>query len=130
MVNLPKKYKILWQKCLPILLKCRPGDDQHAAETVKLMANYSGKLKFDKPVLIPVAMMHDIGHAAILEQHFKYITGPEKIVNGKLVHMLTGAKIARELLKSINYDKKKTAEIVEIISIHEFDQLTGVTKKI
>ena len=63
--------------------------------------------------------MHDIGHSSILPEHFRYITGKDKVLNGKLVHMLVGAKIARDILVSIQYDEKKSDEIVEIISMHE-----------
>lgn len=121
--NLPAKYQPLWEECLPLLRLGRPGDDEHAAETVKLVLDYQGRLEFDADVLIPVAMLHDIGHSAILPEHFKYITGQNKLVNGKLVHMLAGAKIAHDLLQKIGYDSEKAKEIVEIIALHDADQL-------
>jgi len=124
--HLPKKYQKLWQKCRPLLKQGRPGDDEHAKEVVDLILNYRGKLKLDKDILIPVAMMHDIGHSGILPEHFKYVTGPEKIANGKLAHMLIGAKIANDILAAIKYDKKKSKEIVEIIAIHDADQLEDI----
>jgi hypothetical protein len=124
--ELPKKYNKIWEKTLPILRKGRPGDDVHSREAVQLVLNYKGNVEFDPDVVIPVAMMHDIGHVAILSEHFKYVTGPEKITNAKLVHMLAGAKIAKDILDSVGYDKKKTAEIVDIIRMHDYDQLKGV----
>jgi len=127
--NLPKKYEKIWKKVLPILKNGRPGDDIHAGETVKLVLNYKGKLKFDMDVVIPVAMMHDIGHSVILPEHFAYVTGPKKIANAKLVHMLAGAKIAKDILDAVGYDKKKRKEVVEIITIHDFDQLKEVDWK-
>lgn len=121
--NLPQPYKKLWSKCKKLLKGARQGDLEHAEETVKLILNYKGELKFDPDVVIPVAMMHDIGHIAILPEHFKFITGPEKISNSKLVHMLAGAKIAKDILEKIGYPNNKIREITEIISIHDFDQL-------
>lgn len=121
--NLPEKYQPLWEECLPLLRLGRPGDDEHAAETVKLVLDYQGRLEFDADVLIPVAMLHDIGHSVILPEHFKYITGQNKLVNGKLIHMLAGAKIARDLLQKVGYDPEKTQEIIDIISMHDADQL-------
>ncbi|MGA2418030.1 MAG: HD domain-containing protein [Candidatus Staskawiczbacteria bacterium] len=122
--NLPEKYKKLWEKCLPILQKGRPGDDIHVIQVAEFIINSKNK-DFDLDVLIPVAIMHDIGHAGILPEHFKYITGGVRLVNAKLVHMLVGAKMAKEILESINYDKDKTAEIVDMISMHDADQLEG-----
>jgi len=57
------------------------------------------------------------------------VTGPKKIVNAKLVHMLAGAKIAKDILDSVGYDKKKTKEVVDIITINDFDQLKDVEWK-
>jgi hypothetical protein len=124
--NLPKKYNKLWDKCAPLLKVGRPGDLVHAMETVKLILSYDGNIKMDEEILIPVAIMHDIGHVVILPKHFKYVTGSEKIANGKLAHMLAGAKIANDILTALHYDKKKIDKIVEIISIHDFDQLKNI----
>ncbi|MFA6428440.1 MAG: HD domain-containing protein [Candidatus Buchananbacteria bacterium] len=122
--NLPEKYQKLWDKCLPILQQGRPGDDTHAVEVAEFVINCGNK-DIDLDILTPVAIMHDIGHSAILPEHFKYITGGERVANGKLVHMLAGAKIAKDLLESIEYDKNKIEEIIDIISMHDSDQLEG-----
>lgn len=127
--NLPEEYEKIWQKCVFLFKEGRPGDDLHAIETVRFILNYKGDKKLDLEILIPVAMMHDIGHSAILPEHFKYITGTEKLVNSKLVHMLAGAKIAKTILDSIDYDREKIAEIVDIISMHDWDQLSNINVK-
>ena len=128
-MKLSNKHKKLWRKCSLLLKKSRKADFEHAKETVNLILNYKGELTINKEILIPVAMMHDIGHTAILPEHFKYITGPKKIINGKLVHMLAGAKIAKDILKFVKYDKKKSQEIVDIISIHDTDALKDIDWK-
>jgi len=127
--QLPNAYRKIWTKGRPLLRLGRVGDLEHAQETVKLILNYQGKLKLDLDILVPVALLHDIGHCAILPEHFKFVTGPEKIMNGKLVHMLAGAKIAQEVLNSVHYNSDKIKEIVDIISIHDADQLKGVEVK-
>jgi len=124
--NLPEKYAVIWGKALPYLEKGRPGDDRHAAEVVELVLGYTGKV-IDKDVLVPTAMMHDIGHCAILPDHFKFVTGPEKLINGKLAHMLTGAKIASDILEEVGYPKDKAKEIIDIITVHDADQLKGIS---
>ena len=123
--NLPKKFEAIWKKALPLLRKGRPGDDVHSKETVETILSYHKSLKLDLDILVPVGMLHDIGHSAIMPEHFSYITGFDKVSNGKLVHMLVGAKIANDILRSLRYKKKKTKEIVDIISMHDFDQLKG-----
>lgn len=126
--NLPKKYIQLWNTCLPILKQGRPGDDMHAVEVVKFVLEHVIAKK-DLDILIPTAMMHDIGHSAILPEHFKYVTGQERMINGKLVHMLVGAKIAKDILDTIQYDPKKSKKIVDIISMHDADQLENTNSK-
>lgn len=121
--NLPEKFNKLWQECLPLLKQGRAGDLEHAKNTVEFILNYKGNLQLDLDVLAPVGMMHDIGHSAILDAHFWYITGPQKLKNGKLAHMLAGAKIANDLLNEVDYPKDKAQEIVDIISVHDSDQL-------
>jgi len=126
-IKIPKKYQKIWRLAEPILNNGRKGDTVHCKQTAELVFNYIGENKKGDPdVLIPVAMMHDIGHAAISPQHMKYVTGPEKLPGGKLVHMLAGAKIADDILKSIKYPASKRKEIVDIISMHDFDQLKGI----
>lgn len=122
--NLPEKYKKLWDKCLPIFQSGRPGDDTHAVEVAEFVINCGNK-DIDLDVLIPVAIMHDIGHAGILPEHIKYISGGQRLANAKLTHMLVGAKMAKDILKSVNYDKNKIEEIVDMISMHDADQLEG-----
>ena len=123
MKNLPDKYKKVWQKCQPYYKKARKGDKEHAEEVMKWILEYQGKIKINKDVLVPTAMMHDIGHAAILPEHFELITGGKRLANGKLVHMLAGAKIAKEVLALVGYNKKLSDEIVDIISIHDGYQI-------
>lgn len=127
---LPKKIQTLWRRCLPLLKSGRPDDLSHAQDLIKFLLDYGGKMKIDKDILIPVAMMHDIGHSAILPEHFQFITGPKKIKNSKLVHMLAGAKIAADLLQKIKYPTKKAREIIDIISIHDAEQLDIEWRKI
>ncbi|OGZ26721.1 MAG: hypothetical protein A2365_02375 [Candidatus Nealsonbacteria bacterium RIFOXYB1_FULL_40_15] len=124
--SIPEKYQKIWKKCEPILRAGRGGDYEHALETVQMILDYKGQLKLDLDILIPTAMMHDIGHIAILDEHLKYVTGAKKLINSKLVHMLTGAKIAKDILESAGYDKDKSVEIIDIISMHDADSLKGI----
>jgi predicted HD phosphohydrolase len=79
-IKVPPKYLKIWKKAEKILDKGRKGDKIHCKQTAELVWNYINQYKKgDLDVLIPVAMMHDIGHAAILPQHMKYITGPKKL---------------------------------------------------
>jgi hypothetical protein len=122
----PKIKKIL-EISLPLLEQGTPGSVNHAYDLIGEMLSFkSDKLKVDIDILLPLAILHDIGHAAILPEHFSLLTGPVKIKNSKLIHMLTGAKIAKDILEKVGYDHAKSKEIIDIIAIHDYDQLEGV----
>lgn len=118
-INIPEKYYEIWIKALPYLKKCRTGELEHSKEIAEEIFKLSKNKKIDLDFLIPVAILHDVGHSMILPEHFKYITGPKKEENSKLVHMLIGAKIAHDILKKINYSNEKIKKIVEFIRIHD-----------
>jgi len=42
--NLPSKFIELWNICLPILQKGRPGDDAHAVEVTEFILNCGNKI--------------------------------------------------------------------------------------
>lgn len=126
-IKVPEKYLKIWREAEPILKKGRVGDVIHCRQTAELIFNYLSQTKKGDPdVLIPTGMLHDVGHAVILPEHMKYVTGPEKLPGGKLVHMIAGAKIANDILKSVRYPTNKRKEIVEIIGIHDFDQIKDI----
>lgn len=117
--NIPEKYQPIWQKAVPYLRQARQGDLEHCRQAAEEVYRLSKGKSWDLDVLIPVAMFHDIGHAAVLPEHFWMITGPKKLENSKLVHMLTGAKIAHDILSEVNWPKEKIKEVVDLISIHD-----------
>ncbi len=118
-LKIPKKYFKIWEEAIPYLKKCRSGDLEHCARIAEEVYNLGKNKDLDLDVLIPVAIFHDIGHSAVLPEHFYLITGPKKEKNSKLVHMLTGAKIAKDILNKIDYPEDKIKQIVELIAIHD-----------
>jgi len=118
-----KKYVKIWNLAVPLLRKGRPDDFMHAKNVLSFIQKYNGPIKIDKSILIPTAILHDIGHSGLMPGHMHYIVGPKKIINSKLVHMLVGAKIAFNLLNKVKYPTTKIKEIIDIISIHDMEQM-------
>lgn len=117
--KIPKKYLAIWRLAVPYLEKAREGDLNHTKKVVNEAYIQGEELGLDMEFLIPAAIFHDIGHASILSRHFWMVTGPKKLKGSKLVHMLTGAKIAYDVLTKIKFDKKGTDKIVDFISVHD-----------
>lgn len=119
MINIPEKYHKIWEETVPYLKNCRKGDLEHCQKTAENVFQMGKDKGWNLDILIPVAMLHDVGHAAILPQHFYLISGPKKAPNAKFVHMLTGAKIANDVLEAVNYSLEEIKIITEIIAIHD-----------
>lgn len=118
-IKIPKKYQKIWEEATPFLKECRSGDLEHCARIAEEVFVLGQKEGLDLDILIPAAIFHDIGHSVILPQHFYLISGPKKEQNSKLVHMLTGAKIANDILVKLNYPLEKIKEVVDLIAIHD-----------
>ena len=74
----------------------------------------------DKSIVIPAIILHDIGWKMIPETQQIKGFGPKKTsTEVKRRHETEGVKIAKDILKKVNYDKIKTDEILNIIDGHD-----------
>jgi HD superfamily phosphodiesterase len=74
----------------------------------------------DERVVIPAVLLHDLGWKMIPEELHLKAFGPGKLdLEVNRIHEVEGARIAREILESINYDPDLIEEIVTIISGHD-----------
>jgi len=74
----------------------------------------------DESVVLPAIILHDVGWKSLPgELHLKAF-GPGSIdTTLNRVHEVEGAKLARQILEDLNYDKNLTEEIVSIIEAHD-----------
>ncbi len=74
----------------------------------------------DEKVVIPAVLLHDLGWKMVPENLQLKAFGPGKRdMEINRIHEVEGAKIAREILESVNYDADLVEEIVTIISEHD-----------
>jgi HD superfamily phosphodiesterase len=74
----------------------------------------------DEGIVIPGIILHDVGWKTVPEELQLTAFGPKatsKELNRK--HELEGKNIAKEILETVNYDKYKIEEILEIIVGHD-----------
>lgn len=74
----------------------------------------------DEDVVIPAIILHDVGWKMIPESQLLRAFGPNiKSLTLRKKHEEESIKIARRILKEVNYDKNKTNEILEIVEGHD-----------
>lgn len=73
----------------------------------------------DPDVVIPAIICHDLGWIKVPEHMQLKAFGPSFDPELRRIHEIEGVKLARGILKQVNYSKVKTAEILEIIDGHD-----------
>jgi len=105
-------YKKIWELAKPYYEKGRPMDIDHIEWIMKEALIVSEKENIDDEILIPLAILHDVGYAEVPKDN------PFNLDIRK-AHMKAGAKIAKKILDKVKYPKDKTEKIVYYVSVHD-----------
>jgi HD superfamily phosphodiesterase len=74
----------------------------------------------DEDIVLPAVLLHDVGWKIVPEEKQSGAFGPNtQDTETRRFHEIEGAKIAGDILHSINYDELKTTEIIAIIDGHD-----------
>ena len=77
----------------------------------------------DKKIVEPAVILHDVGWSQLKPDEIKIAFGVkakgEKSKQFNRIHEIEGARIAREILAKLDYDRSCTDEIVRIIQRHD-----------
>lgn len=121
-INFTKKeYQKIWETALPFQDK---RDDAGHAEIVTRFATKLCELeKADGDIVIPAAILHDIGWSQLSEEEKFIIFGSnatkEEMLHVRIRHQKEGAKLAEEILEKLKYPSEQIKQILEIISQHD-----------
>jgi HD superfamily phosphodiesterase len=113
-----KVHDQIWKLAKPYYLRGRPMDIDHIEWMMKDALLVCKNEDIDETLLLPLVILHDVGYANVPKDN------PYKL-NLRKAHMKEGAKIAKEILKKVNYPVNKTKKIVYYVSVHDnwaFDQ--------
>ena len=116
-----KEFKKIWEIALPY--QDKRTDRGHA----RIVTEYAIKLckteNIDDRIVVPAAILHDIGWSQVSTKDRKVIFSPDKTpeieYKIRIKHQKEGVKLARKILKKVNYPKNLTKHILEIISEHD-----------
>ena len=103
-------------------LKVR-DDFLHTRVAHQYAVNLLQKEGGDKKIVEPAVILHDVGWSRLKPEEIKIAFGVhargEKAKQLNRIHEIEGAKIAREILATLDYDRSCTDEIARIIESHD-----------
>jgi len=99
---------------------CTRNNDTHTDIAVEFGFKLLEKEGGAKDIVIPAIILHDVGWKMVPEELQSLAYGP-KIKSPELnrMHEVEGAKIAKQILEKLDYDKDKREEILKIIDGHD-----------
>jgi CRISPR/Cas system-associated endonuclease Cas3-HD len=117
--HLERKYEDIFEKAA-LYLDTRKNDihTQIAYELARRLLSFYPEA--DKDVVLPAVILHDVGWKKVPEGKQVGAFGPYmNDEETRRMHEVEGARIAREILESLNYDSEKIKEILNIIDGHD-----------
>jgi len=119
--QIDKKYKNVWNAAFEY--QDFRNDKGHAFIVSVYAKDICEKEGTDPDVVIPAAILHDIGWSQLAVDErmsvFKHGVDKSERFRIRIAHQETGAKLAKEILKEVEYPKELIDEILEIISQHD-----------
>jgi HD superfamily phosphodiesterase len=103
-------------------LKAR-DDTLHTRVAHKFALDLLEKEAGEKKIVEPAVILHDVGWSQLKPEEIKVAFGVhakgEKAKKLNRIHELEGARIAREILTKLGYDRRSTDKIARIIERHD-----------
>lgn len=130
MMNLSGRFQKLWDVSKEYLTRCREIDLPHARISLDFALRLVREEGGEEDIVVPAIILHDIGYSVISEKDLYKKTTFFSVYKGdkrgdtystqlKEIHMVEGAKLAREILASVKYPINLIDEIVDIVRNHE-----------
>lgn len=91
----------------------------HTQGVVKAMELLLKKEKGDPEILIPCAILHDVGFSKVPKSMQKTKDRSRK-VRGMELHLEYAPEVIKEILTKVDFDEKKTRRICDIVIAHKF----------
>ena len=110
-------YQEIWYESLPF--QDKREDDGHARTVLHFAKLLLEKVDADSDIVIPAAILHDIGWSQMPKEKAMKFMDPELRLEVQQLHEQLGASLARKILLELNYPEKKIDEICEIIGGHD-----------
>lgn len=125
-----KIYLTMWRQAIPYLRKGKKKDFiMHTKWVIKSMEMLLKKEKGDENLLMPAAILHDVGWSKIPLTLQKAIGGA-KAKKAMELHLKYCPPIIEKILNKIGYDKTKIKKIIDIVLAHKFKSPRNINKRL
>jgi len=115
-----KKFQKIWRLALPYLKKGkRKNFVIHTEEVVKAMELILAKEKGDKNILIPAAILHDVGWSKV-PIRLQRSSNKNQQKKALQLHLEYAPKIINKILVKLKYSPSQIKTIIEIVMAHKF----------
>lgn len=125
-----KKYQNVWKMAVEQLSKWINKDYVlHTEGVVKAMKLILKKERGNPDILIPAAMLHDVGWAKVPKK-YQCTTDKNKKLKAMKLHIKHAPEIIRTILTSLDYKVSQINEIIDIVVSHKFCKPRKLSKKL
>lgn len=115
------KYEKIWDLALPYLKKgIRKDFVTHTRGVVTAMEMLLAKESGDPSVLIPAAMLHDVGWAKVAPWQQKNWQNVQERIQGERQHLAYAPEIIREILFKAGCGGYLIEQVIDIVLAHKF----------
>ena len=117
MVRLKKVYRRILELARPYL-RARDGE-AHVRDVLRFAFELLDGGGGEEEVVIPAVILHDTGRTSSPKGFWIDPGAPWADLEVVRIHELEGVKVAEKVLREVNYESAKIAEILEIIDGHD-----------
>ena len=124
-------YQEVWDLALPYLHKgVRKDFVIHTQGVVRAMELLLEKEEGDTAVLLPAAILHDVGWAEVphdIQHNWRDPTDKRK---GEKLHLIYASEIISDILKKLGYRDHQIDRIIEVVRAHKFQDPSELEKQL
>lgn len=114
------KYQPIWEKVKKPLSEATMKDFVlHSQMVEKAMREIIAGEGGDPDILIPAAILHDIGWSKV-DTELQCAQDPESRHKAMVAHIENAPALIKNILSELNYDKDKIERIVDLVVAHKF----------
>jgi HD superfamily phosphodiesterase len=124
------KFKKIWELAIPYLKSGKRKDFVlHTEGVIKAMQLLLEREKGEEEILIPAAILHDVGWSRV-PLELQKSDDKEKKTEGLRLHLEYAAPIIKEILKKCGFEPNKIKKVIEIVLSHKFQEPKELDKQL